>query len=150
KPGVDDSASLIELGAMQLSVVTWNMDHWKGVRRDSRHTEDAWEYVAGLGADIVLLQEAVPPPAGHPALVFPPPLETARWQPRASCIRDRRCDIRSPRRVGDSERALPGRGSDRTPHANTPECVRRCEGRYRRTRGGRSEPIRDPRGAPAG
>lgn len=42
-----------------LSVVTWNMDHWK---RTVQTRRDAWSYLASsLGADITLLQECVAP-----------------------------------------------------------------------------------------
>ena len=63
---------------MRFSVATWNMDHWKGVLRDRGHTEKAWAYVRALGADIVLLQEAVPPPSAFDGTV--PSRERAeRW-----------------------------------------------------------------------
>ena len=43
----------------RLTVVTWNMDHWK---RTVQTRRDAWSYVAsGLGADIALLQECASP-----------------------------------------------------------------------------------------
>jgi hypothetical protein len=41
-----------------LSVVTWNMDHWK---RTAQTRRDAWSYLSGLGCDVALLQECVPP-----------------------------------------------------------------------------------------
>ena len=64
---------------MQVKIATWNMDHWKGVRRTPAHTEQAWDYVAKLGADVVLLQEAAPPPPGFAATVFPPTDQPSRW-----------------------------------------------------------------------
>jgi exonuclease III len=64
---------------MQIKIATWNMDHWKGVRRTPTHTQQAWDYVATLKADVVLLQEAVPPPPAFAATVFPPRDEPARW-----------------------------------------------------------------------
>jgi len=42
-----------------LSVATWNMDHWK---RTALARSEAWAYLAsGLGAGVALLQECVPP-----------------------------------------------------------------------------------------
>lgn len=55
------------------------MDHWKGLSRDREHNAKAWQFVRALKADIVLLQEAVPPPAGFDATVFPPPDDLSRW-----------------------------------------------------------------------
>jgi len=42
----------------RFSVVTWNMDHWK---RAAQTRRDAWSYLSGLGCDVALLQECVPP-----------------------------------------------------------------------------------------
>ena len=42
-----------------LRIATWNMDHWK---RSVGQRQDAWEYMrSGDFADVVLLQECVPP-----------------------------------------------------------------------------------------
>ena len=41
-----------------LSLVTWNIDHWK---RTAQTRRDAWSYLSGLGCDVALLQECVPP-----------------------------------------------------------------------------------------
>ncbi|MBS2020264.1 MAG: hypothetical protein JST00_45815 [Deltaproteobacteria bacterium] len=65
---------------MLLRVATWNMDHWKGVGRDRGHTAKAWELVRELGAHVVLLQEAVPPPIGFEATVFPAREALERWR----------------------------------------------------------------------
>jgi len=64
---------------MRFRVATWNMDHWKGVGRDREHTTKVWQYASDLGADVVLLQEAVAPPSGFDAAVFPSPDAQARW-----------------------------------------------------------------------
>ena len=55
------------------------MDHWKGVSRDRDHTAKAWRYVRELGVDIVLLQEAAPPPTDVEANVLPAPAAAERW-----------------------------------------------------------------------
>jgi endonuclease/exonuclease/phosphatase family metal-dependent hydrolase len=44
---------------VQLRVATWNMDHW---RRTQDQRRAGWDHVlAGMGVDVVLLQETVPP-----------------------------------------------------------------------------------------
>ncbi len=49
---------------VKLRVATWNMDHWKRMRDDPTDGSQraAWDYLASLGADVALVQEAVPPP----------------------------------------------------------------------------------------
>lgn len=49
-----------ELGdSRPFSVATWNMDHWK---RTVDQRQEAWAFLqSGLGADVALLQECVPP-----------------------------------------------------------------------------------------
>jgi exonuclease III len=64
---------------MRFTVATWNMDHWKGVGRDREHTAKAWRYARELGVDVLLLQEAVPPPGGFEATVFPTRDALERW-----------------------------------------------------------------------
>jgi exonuclease III len=64
---------------MRFKIATWNMDHWKGVGRDRDHTVQVWQYARDLGADVVLLQEAVVPPSGFDATVLPSPDAEARW-----------------------------------------------------------------------
>jgi exonuclease III len=64
---------------MRFRVATWNMDHWKGAGRDREHTTKAWQHARDLGADVVLLQEAVAPPRGFDATVLPSPDAQARW-----------------------------------------------------------------------
>lgn len=44
---------------MALSILTWNMDHWKRTREQR---EGAWDYLSrNVSADILLLQECAPP-----------------------------------------------------------------------------------------
>jgi exonuclease III len=64
---------------MRFAIATWNMDHWKGIGRDRDHNAKAWTRVRALGADVVLLQEAVPPPPDFDATVLPSPATPARW-----------------------------------------------------------------------
>ena len=43
---------------MTFKVATWNMNHWQR----SRLSEEAWQFLDSLGADISMVQEAVSPP----------------------------------------------------------------------------------------
>jgi len=44
---------------MRVTLVSWNMDHWK---TNKAHRREAWDYLLGdLAPDVALLQEAVPP-----------------------------------------------------------------------------------------
>jgi hypothetical protein len=54
---------------VKLRIATWNMDHWKRMRDDpsGKSQRDAWAYLQGLGVDVALVQEAVPPPLVDPA-----------------------------------------------------------------------------------
>lgn len=49
---------------MELKLVTWNMDYWKRLHfgGDPDHLIKAWRYALSLGADLLLVQEAVSPP----------------------------------------------------------------------------------------
>ena len=47
---------------MHLSVATWNMNYWQGIRSSPTHVRDCWDYVGRLGIDLALVQEAVPLP----------------------------------------------------------------------------------------
>ena len=53
------SDEISEHKTRRLRIATWNMDHWK---RNVGQRQDAWEYMcAGKLAQVVLLQECVPP-----------------------------------------------------------------------------------------
>jgi hypothetical protein len=54
---------------MILRIATWNMDHWKRMKADpsGQGQRNAWTYLQGLGVDVALVQEAVPPPFTDPA-----------------------------------------------------------------------------------
>jgi exonuclease III len=49
---------------VQLTLATWNMDYWKRLHfgGDPDHLTKAWRYALSLGADLLLVQEAVSPP----------------------------------------------------------------------------------------
>jgi exonuclease III len=49
---------------MVLGVATWNMDHWKRLHfgGDKDHLAKAWTYALSIPADVLFVQEAVPPP----------------------------------------------------------------------------------------
>jgi endonuclease/exonuclease/phosphatase family metal-dependent hydrolase len=69
---------------MRLRIVTWNMDHWKGIRRDPGHTRAAWDYLQKLSPDLALVQEAVSPQANGAVSNWkgksiPPATEPAAW-----------------------------------------------------------------------
>lgn len=61
------------------------MDHWKRMRDDPTggRQRAAWDYLASLGADVALVQEAVPPPfidpASWPVRSHPAPDQPDAW-----------------------------------------------------------------------
>jgi len=72
---------------VRLTVVTWNMDTWQGRSRVADHQERAWRYLVELGtrvgADVALVQEALPPPpglAGSVSRTWPPADQPRDWQ----------------------------------------------------------------------
>src|SRR5687768_585110 len=66
------------------------MDHWKRMRDDptGKSQRDAWAYLAGLGVDVALVQEAVPPPFVDPT-TWPVRSHPAPDQPDAWFIHPR-------------------------------------------------------------